>query len=489
MDRRDFLIGTGMFALADSAAAEPVLMAQAGAPAPPAVAARPGIEEQLADYALGPRYADLPREIVDGVKRLLIDTLACAFGAVDSPPARIAEETFRKTFGGSEVASVIGGKRMMSTEGATLINGILVRYLDLNDIYVGFDPNHPSECIPAALAVAEETGASGRALIEAILVGYEAQLALADAFSFSDRGFHSLSAGGWAVPLMAGKLWGLTRAQIIDAMGVAGPRQLTLLAMNRGPISMIKAMAYANTAMDALLATRMAAAGFTGASQSIAWFAANVKGKRPDQPFSIERGKFRLPKVGLKRFPLQFELQSVAEAGVNLHERVRGRLKDIAEILVETYPSTIERTADPSRYRPATKETADHSLPVCMALALTDGDVTIEQFEHDRWKADEILALAQKVKVRVSEKLVAAEPRGRGAATTVTFGDGKKEETTVAIADGDARRPMSRAALEHKFTQHAEHHLGAARARAALAMIDRLEEIGDTRELMKALRG
>ena len=116
--------------------------------------------------------------MVDQAKRLLIDTLACGYGALGSPPAKIAEETFRKTFGGPETVSILGSQKLISPEGATLVNGVLIRYLDLNDIYVGREPCHPSENIPAALACCEEAGRSGRDLIETIVLGYEAQLAL-----------------------------------------------------------------------------------------------------------------------------------------------------------------------------------------------------------------------------------------------------------------------------------------------------------------------
>jgi len=197
---------------------------------------------------------------------------------------------------------------------------------------------------------------------------------------------------------------------------------------------------------------------------------------------------FRITKVGLKRFPLQFELQSIAEAGVNLHPAARARIADIREIVIETYPITKERTADPSRYHPKTRETADHSAPVCLAMALIDGDVTIDQFEQDRWAAPEILALAEKVDVRVNPKL-APGARGLGSTVRIVFADGKNVQETVDIPDGDARRPMSRPALEHKFNEFAVRALGKEGAAKVLALVDRLDEIADVRELTAALRG
>jgi 2-methylcitrate dehydratase len=496
MDRRHFLAGTGAVTVADAigltaaAAQSPAGPARiAPAASAPARAERISIERELADYGATLRYETLPREVVDATKRLLIDALACGYGAIGSPAARIVEETFRKTFGGPQVASVLGSAALTSAEGAALINGVLIRDLDLNDTYVGKEPCHPSENIPAALACCEEAGRSGRDLIETIVLGYEAQLAFNNAFSFGDRGFFSVSSAGFVVPLIAGKAWRMPRQQVVEAIGISGVRQLTLLAITRGPISMMKALPYAHNAMDGLFAARLAAAGFTGPPNAMDWFLTRVKPSEPDVRLDLAPGNFRITKVGLKRFPLQFELQTVAEAGVNLHAKARERIGDIAGIVVETYPITIERTAEPSRYDPKTRETADHSLPVCLAMALIDGEVTIAQFEQERWRAPDILALARKVAVKVSDRLASSAPRGSGAIVKLVFADGRSIEETVEIADGDARRPMSRTALEHKFKSLAIPTLGEAGAANVLALIDRLEELADLDRFTAALRG
>ena len=186
---------------------------------------------------------------------------------------------------------------------------------------------------------------------------------------------------------------------------------------------------------------------------------------------------------------LQFELQTIAEAGVNLHARARERIGEIAQIVVETYPITIERTASPSRYDPKTRETADHSLPVCLAMALLDGEVTIAQYEHERWRASEVLGLARKVAVKTGERLAQSAPRGSGAIVKLEFRDGTSLEEMVPIADGDARRPMSPAALEQKFRSLAVPTLGEAGAIRVLGLVERLETLPDLQELTAALRG
>jgi 2-methylcitrate dehydratase len=497
MDRRTFLAATGGAAGAEwmgwgraEAKEAAVAVPVAGEAAPP-LPRKPAasLERRLADYAAGIRYDALPKSAIQAIKHLLIDTLGCGFGAVGAAPPTIAEKAFRKTYATPERASILASSQLIGTEGATLINGVLVRYLDLNDIYVGKQPTHPSELIPAAIATCEEAGRSGSDLIEAIAVGYEATLRLNDAISFGDRGFYSTSAAGYVIPLVAGRAWHTPADQIVQAMGISGPRQFALNAVTRGELSMMKALCYPHTAMDAIFAMRLAAEGFTGAPGSLDWFAANVKPSEADVGIDLNSERYLLEKVGLKRFPVQFEIQSVAEAGVNLHRRVGERVDRMREVVVGTYPATKDRVADPPKYKPQNRETADHSLPICAAMALMDGDVTSKQLEEGRWRASEILALANKIAVNVSDSLVAKLPKGRGATMEIHFDDGQTVKDIVEIPEGDAERPLSRAALEHKFSQLAFPVLGEARARRIVSLVDDLEHVPDVRTLTAALRG
>jgi 2-methylcitrate dehydratase len=496
MDRREFLAmtggaaaGAGWSGLAATAAraedAEPAADATKHSGVPPTAS----LEQRLADYAAGIRYDSLPSSAVTAIKRLLLDTLGCGFGAVGAAPPTIAEKVFRASYATRENTSILANPRLIGTEGAAFVNGVLVRFLDMNDIYVGKEPSHPSELIPSAIAACEEAGRSGRDLIEAIAVGYEASIRLNQALSFADRGFYSTSAAAFVVPLVAGKAWHTPTDQIVQAMGISGPRQLTLLSVTRGELSMMKALCCPHTAMDALFAMRLAAAGFTGSSGTLDWFAANVQPSEPNVAIDLDPQHYLLEKAGLKRFPVQFEIQSVAEAGVNLHQRVGDRLGHIREIVIETYPEIKARVADAPKFAPKNRETADHSLPIAAAMALIDGDVTSQQFADARWRAGDVLKLASKITVKVGDSLVAKMPKGRGATMELVFDDGQTINSIVEIPEGDAQRPLSRAALEHKFMQFAVPVMGQARAQTIMSMVDGLDKLADVRTLTAALRG
>ncbi len=493
MRRRDFLARTGAVATAS------VLLENVRFDGPRfadlAFAASDGdgqkatLEQKFAEFGFSIRYEGLPADVIASAKRVLLDTLGCAFGSVGSAPANIAETTIRKTFGDGSTATVIGYPRPATVEGALFVNGVLVRSLDLNDTYIGTEPLHPSEVLPTALALCEEKEQSGRALIAAMVAGYEASMRVNDAISFIERGFHPLCAAAYGIPLIAGKIWGLPKEAIANAVGISGARGFTSFVVNSGAISMMKAMGLAATAADGVFATRLAAQGFTGPSGTLEWFASKMKPAKEGFAVDLELARFRLPRVAFKRFPVQIELQAVAEAGAALSSKFKGRAQDVRRIAVETYPGIIERVADPAKFRPQTKGTADHSLPVCLAMALLDGDVTVAQFEKDRWRAQDVMALVEKTSVKPGESLMAKLPKGRGASIEVIFADGQSLRETVEVPEGDAERPLSRSSLERKFMSFAVPVVGRAGGENIIALVDGLEDLKDVRELTRALRG
>ncbi|QOZ32922.1 MmgE/PrpD family protein [Bradyrhizobium sp. CCBAU 53421] len=461
----------------------------------PALAAEDGgdqrtpLEQGFAEFALSIRYDALPQDVVASAKRVLLDTLGCAFGAVGSEPANIAEATIRKTFGNGSAATIVGYPQRATVEGTLFVNGVLVRSLDMNDTYIGTEPLHPSELLPTALALCEEQARSGRDLIEAMVAGYEASMRVNDAISFIERGFHPLCAASYGIPLIAGKIWGLPKEAIANAVGISGARGFTSFVVNSGAISMMKAMGLAATAADGVFATRLAAQGFTGPSGTLEWLASKMKPAKDGFAVDLKLTRYRLPRVAFKRFPVQIELQAVAEAGVSLSGTIKGRTDDIRSITVETYPGIIERVADPPKFRPQTKGTADHSLPVCLAMALLDGDVTVSQFEKDRWREQDVVALVEKTSVKPAQQLIAKLPKGRGVSVEIVLADGRSLRETVEIAEGDAERPLSRPSLERKFLNFAVPVVGKAGAERVMSLVDGLEDLSDVRELTRALEG
>jgi 2-methylcitrate dehydratase len=130
------------------------------------------ISRKISEFAVNLKYDDLPDEVIQDVKRYLYDSVGCAYGSMDTRDVNAILEIYRE-MGGVEESTVIGFGDKMPAISTALINSLMIRALDFNDIYWKEDPSHPSDIIPAALSAAEKTDASMKDVIAAIVLAYE----------------------------------------------------------------------------------------------------------------------------------------------------------------------------------------------------------------------------------------------------------------------------------------------------------------------------
>ena len=177
------------------------------------------LADRLAAYADSLRYDDLDAATVERVKSHVIDTLGCGIAAFDERPVRVCRDVALAHAGG--VATVIGTNRRTTPDLAAFANGAAFRYYDLNDVYVGRFAGHPSDHIAACLAVAEAERASAAELITAIVLAYEINCRLIDAFDITARGWDPPVFSLPAVALAAGKLMKLRPDRLTQAVNIA----------------------------------------------------------------------------------------------------------------------------------------------------------------------------------------------------------------------------------------------------------------------------
>src|SRR6201995_4063495 len=186
----------------------------AGLPACPAIAqdksGPPILAETLAHYAAGLKYEDIPEDVVRLAKRTILDTIGCAFGGYDAGPSRIAIKLAGDVTAKQPATVLISGTKT-SADLATFANGTMFRYLDFNDAFVSLThgAGHPSDTIAALLAAAELKGRSGRDLITATVLAYEAFCKIADVFDYLNNGIDHSTITGMGAVVGAGKLMGL----------------------------------------------------------------------------------------------------------------------------------------------------------------------------------------------------------------------------------------------------------------------------------------
>ena len=435
------------------------------------------LAHQLAAFALETSFDRLPDAVVAEAKRRLIDAFGCAAGALHEPAPTIARRAASRVEG-EPGAAVFGGGRS-SPDWAAFANGVHIRYLDCNDTYLSLEPAHPSDNWAAVMAAGEAVGASGADWIAAGVVAYEVQCRLCDAAGIRARGWDHTTYGSLSASLAAAKLMGLTHEQTVHALGIAGTTGTALRLTRAGELSMWKGCAFAHAARNGVFAAILAGDGMTGPAplfEGDMGFQQQVSG-----PFTLDRlggplaGDWMLPKTSIKFVPAEYHSQSAVAAAFELRPKV-GDPSRVRSIEIATFRTAVEIIGqDPEKWEPKTRETADHSLPYCTAVALLDGQVAAAQFSESRLNDPVLRALVKRTTVVEDPKLTAGYPNGIPNRVKVTLVDGTVFEHEVSFPPGHDKNPLSDPQLATKFHGLADEPIGADRADELLQRLRTLE--------------
>src|SRR5437667_6782632 len=451
------------------------------------------LAERLADFAAALRFEHLPAAAVHEVKRRVIDSIGCALGAWHTEPCAIARRVAAR-FNATNGATLLGTRHAAPPDWAAFANGCLVRYLDYNDTYLSKEPAHPSDNIPAALAAAEAAGATGRQLITAILLAYEVQCRFCDAASLRAHGWDHVTYGAFSSALAAATLFGLDAQRMRHALGIAGVAGVALPQSRVGELSHWKGCAFANAARHGVYAALLAREGMTGPApifEGEKGFQALVSGPleaRVEKWGKDRDGKFMILNTSIKFWPAEYHSQSAIEAALKLRPQV-GDTARIESVLVESHDAAVDIIGNElEKWRPTSRETADHSLPYIVAVALADGEVTARQFAPARIADPELLALVHRVKVQRNAELSVRYPQAVGNIVTVRLREGRTLSERVDFPRGQPHNPLSDAQVDAKFLALTGARLGRERADAVLRCLWRLDEARDWDTLMSLVK-
>ncbi len=449
------------------------------------------VSEYLSQYAHSLRFADLPKDVVHEAKRRVMDSLGCALGAYDAEPCKIARKV-AQSIGINKGATVLGTSHRTLPDLAAFANGTMVRYLDCNDTYLSKEPAHPSDNIPAVLAVAEAEGASGKDLITAIVLCYEIQCRLCDAASLRARGWDHVTYGAFSTALGVAKLMGLSKEQMNNAVRLVGVANIALRQTRVGELSMWKGAAFANAARNGVFAAQLAREGMTGPSpifEGEKGFMKLVSGQFELEEFGGEGSPFKIIETYIKHFPVEYHAQSAVEAALDLRKRLQKDLgknfiQSIKSIEIQSFDVAIEIIGSgKERWNPQTRETADHSLPYCVAVALVDGKIGLEQFSTKRMLDPQLRNFLQKVTVTEDGQFTRNYPEKMSNRVIIRTDSGRKYMEDVDYPRGHPRNPMKDDEVEEKFRSFAG-RLSGARIEKLLDRIWNLER-SDAGEIMR----
>jgi 2-methylcitrate dehydratase PrpD len=437
---------------------------------------------RLAEYAAGLRYEDIPAHVVQRAKDCIADTVAVIVLGNGLPWSRIVIE-YAQRIGAGGRSRILGARGpAVQASAAALANGTMAHAFESDNLTrpgVGVHPG--GTLLPPSLAIAQERGFGGRALITAVVAGYEVMYRIGRATKHSNEhhGFHAPgTTGPFGGAIAAGHLLGLDAEKMTNALGIAGSCAGGLMEFARsGTGAMVKRLHLGRASEGGVLAASLAEGGFTGPRSVLEGEAGFLNVFCPDHDVAdLTRGlgeRWETMTLCLKRFPMHATAHTAVQALLELQAEHKFAGADVDRIDVQGTErmSIINNIPDPTDIM-----MAQYSIPFCVALAAFRDPRDPVSFDDGALRDPGIRALCARVRVR------AAEPPTKvaGAAIVgITLKDGRSLTREVEEFNGTPARPLSVAELRDKFVTLSRGRYGAE----AGALFDRLQALEDERDL------
>lgn len=445
----------------------------------------------LSEFASRTRLSDISAAATAATKRHILDCAGVALAAAVEPAGRIILEVTQEQ-GGAGQARVLGSSLRTNAVSAAWANGALAHLLDFDD--TGF--SHPTACIlPAALAVAEGAGATGGSLVAAICVGLEVfeRLSLSGRQhepTLRRRGFHPTSLYGCpAAAAAAGHIAGLNPTQMAAAIGLA--------AANAGGLTQ-----HFGTWGKGIHAGNAARAGVTSVLLAQKDYIADLEGIEGDYGFFSAfhgLGNYDLGKVAeglgthwsivdpgltVKSYPCcggNLRALDAAQALLREHDI---SFEDVAKLEVDVHPDLLHIVRF---YKPTQGFRGKFSIDYVLGAMLLDGRVDLDSFTDEYCNAPRMRASLDKVQVNVHAEWPNDAASRRNTPVTITMNDGRTFTRTVDKVRGSPGNPMRRDELVGKYRSCASRVLKGERLGRSIAILEMLDKVQSTRDLMDAL--
>ncbi|MBI4195969.1 MAG: MmgE/PrpD family protein [Betaproteobacteria bacterium] len=440
----------------------------------------------LAEFSATLDYHAIPEHAREYCKTVLLDTLACALaghqGEETHQVAALAAGLAQST-----ESSVIGGDRM-SLAGATMLNGFLITAVTMCDIHRPTLTHVTPEVVPAALAIAERDGLSGRDLLVALAAGFEITTRVGiglDYPAFRAKGWHGPGViGPFGAAAAAGRLLGFDADTMATALGLAGSQAAgTFAAWGTPTVKFHQCRGALSGVMAALLAQQkfVATREFLTAADG-GLYNTYSNGGRPEAAVAELGRRWELEQIGLRLWPSASTIQGVVTAMFDLLER-----HDVASDRVRKLRVSLGKTGfDMHGIFPRYKGKFEALLSIHYAAAaiLHDRALTLAQFEPARYNDSKLARFAaERVEVILDPAL-----SGVQSVVEAEMTDGSTLAVRCDHPRGAPENPLTRARVEDKFRTYAGARLANSRVEEIVGAVSRLEEAGSVRKLMESLR-
>lgn len=449
------------------------------------------ISRQIAEFAVNLRYEDLPEKVVHEVKRYLYDSIGCAYGGYHTKDVNILRDIYLG-MGGSGEATLIGFGDRIPAVNATLVNSLMIRALDFNDIYWKEDPSHPSDIIPAALSTGEMMDVSMKDVITAIVLAYEFEQRLCEFAvpGVRERKWHHATLTQFVSPIVAGKILGLTVDQMVHAIGINGAHNHTIGCPTAGQLTMMKNTVDPMAVQSGVFAALMAIKGYTGTEKVFEGKEGLMDVFGPQWAIEKLTGglgeKYKILECSMKAFPTEALTHTHITATLKVVIGHNISYDQIERVTVTTIARACDILFDQHKYRPRSRETADHSLPYCIAAALVDHQVTTQSFSEEKLQDKRIWEVIDRIKGEASTEFEKMFPAKQPSKVAVRTKDGREFSEYLEYPKGDPREPMTMEDLEAKFDALSSKLLSPERRKEIREVIFACEKM-KTRDFMHHL--
>jgi 2-methylcitrate dehydratase len=449
------------------------------------------LAEKLSEYVHSINYDAVPENVIHETKKRIIDSLGCGIGAFNESPVKISRkvaEAARDPKG----STLFGTRKKTTPDLAAFVNGIMVRYFDYNDTYLSKEPAHPSDNIGPCFSVAESERATGKDLMLSIILAYEIQCRLCDAADIRHRGWDHVCYGLPSTALAAGKLMDLDSKKMTQAVNLALNSHITMRQVRAGELSMWKGCSFANAARNGVFSALLAREGMTGPSpifEGEMGFFKQVSGsfEMNIDDFGGRNGSFKIAETYLKFFPAEIHSQTSIWAAVEARKEIE-KPEDIVSVEIASHEAGYTILGrDPEKWNPLTKETADHSLPYIVGMALLEGRIDNSTYSEKKFRDPKILEFLKKITVIEDKTLSSMYPEAVANRVTVQLSSGKTVSKQVEYHKGHPKNPMSDGDVEEKFERLTRKYLAKNRARRILDAVWDLEKSKDISKVISMM--
>lgn len=450
----------------------------------------------MADFVAGVSLDAVPDEVKARLKLLMLDSLGCALYGADLEWTRILIETLEGV-DDTRKAGLWGTTKSLSAPNAALVNGTMVQSFELDDVHRQGVLHVGAVTLPALIAIAEtRPGMTGSEFLAAAVAGYEIgpRVGMCMGQEHIAQGWHSgATVGVFSAAAGAARALGLSPAQTVHALGVAGTQSAGLMAAQFG--AMVKRMHAGKSSQSGLLGALLAENGFTGIHHV---FEAEYGGfcttfSRSQDRFDREQltaglgENFEIMRIALKFYSCVGSNQTTLDAVREIRDRRPFEIDELDRIVVHASEVTYHHTF--WEYEPAGMTSAQLNLPFCVATLLLEGEVFVDQFSEESIHDPERIALSRKVTVVEDPAITSKGARHRHEVRVELFlKDGSRHEAVCESARGSEHRFATAEDVVKKFETLAGKTLPADRVGRLRDAVLGIEDLPQAAEIGQLLR-